>query len=132
MISGNETIEMPTECACEDGSTMNPTELLENEIGQANTIKKIRKARKNVKKVFKTCRPMSCTCANGDENVITMFGCSNGGVPKCENGKKKLFCSGGEKVNPLKVQSTNLFDSQGYSDWVRHLELESLHLERTI
>lgn len=94
---------MPTECACEDGSTMNPTELLENEVGQANTIRKIRKARKNVKKAFKTCRPTSCTCENGEENVITMFGCSNGGVPKCENGKKKLFCSGGEKINPLKV-----------------------------
>ena len=84
--------QLPEECSCENGSTMNPKELIEE--NNDGIITKIRKARKNLKRAFKQCKPLSCSCPNNGENVpLTMFGCKQGGLPKCPQGSgKKLTC----------------------------------------
>ena len=78
---------------CENGSTMNPKELIEENEDASGIVTKIRKVRKNLKRAFKQCKPLSCSCPNGENVPLTMFGCEQGGLPKCPEGSgKKLKC----------------------------------------
>ena len=90
IISGEN--QLPEECSCENGSTMNPKLIEENEEA-SGIVTKIRKVRKNLKRAFKQCKPLSCSCPNGENVPLTMFGCEQGGLPKCPEGSgKKLKC----------------------------------------
>ena len=91
IISGEN--QLPEECSCENGSTMNPKELIEENEDASGIVTKIRKVRKNLKRAFKQCKPLSCSCPNGENVPLTMFGCEQGGLPKCPEGSgKKLKC----------------------------------------
>lgn len=90
----------PDTCTCEDDSSIIPREIL-NEA--TSSTRNFRKARKQLKRAFKNCRPKSCTCPNGDIETVTFMGCSEGGFPKCDSSRGKPQCTDGRKIKPLKA-----------------------------
>jgi hypothetical protein len=97
---------LPDTCTCEDGETLDPSSLRpgnDNESGESDET-----PRRKLKKAFKECKPTKCQCPDGTEEIITFFGCAEGGIPSCQNDdsgpkKIKLVCDDGTRINPLKA-----------------------------
>jgi len=104
--------KLPQSCTCEDESTIEPntiaSEVLNGELPDRKDVKRIKR---QLKKAFKRCKATSCTCPNGVTKPITIFGCKEGGFPKCpttgststEDKPVKLKCTDGTLVKPLQA-----------------------------
>jgi len=103
--------KLPESCTCEDGSNMTPgtisSETLEGRVPNRQAFKKVKR---RLKRAFKRCKPTSCSCPNGATKAITIFGCKEGGFPKCPTAglttterRSKLRCNDGTLVKPLKA-----------------------------
>ena len=99
---------IPDTCKCEDGEEISPSELFSDATSDPSEglLTKFRNVRRKLKKTFKKCKPVSCNCPNGQEKILTIFGCSQGGIPGCAgetNRERKLQCVDGSKFNGLKA-----------------------------
>merc|ERR1712172_20553 len=82
-----EDDKLPESCTCEDDTNITPSaissEVLEGRVPSGETFRKVKR---RLKKAFKRCKPISCSCPNGVTKAITIFGCKEGEFPKCPNG----------------------------------------------
>jgi len=106
-----EDDKLPESCTCEDGSNITPSTVTSETLdGRAPNRETFKKVKRRLKKAFKRCKPTSCSCPDGVTKPITIFGCKEGGFPKCPTTglttterRSKLRCTDGSPLNPLKA-----------------------------